>query len=59
MSAMLVWLMEHDYIEAALVSGVEEGDAWKARPVLARTPAEVLATAGVAVHVLRQPVGGA
>ena len=45
-SAMLVWLMEHDYIEAAMVSGVEDDDAWKAKPVLAHNPAEVLATAG-------------
>ena len=45
-SAMLVWLMEHDYIDAALVSGVEDDDAWKAKPVLAHNPEEVLATAG-------------
>ena len=45
-SAMLIWLLEHDYIEAALVSGVEPDDAWKAKPVLARTKDEVLATAG-------------
>jgi coenzyme F420 hydrogenase subunit beta len=45
-SAMLIWLLEHDYIEAALVSGVEPDDAWKAKPVLARTKEEVLATAG-------------
>ena len=45
-SAMLIWLMEHDYIEAAMVSGVEPDDAWKAKPVLAHNPAEVLATAG-------------
>ncbi|MEI7755030.1 MAG: Coenzyme F420 hydrogenase/dehydrogenase, beta subunit C-terminal domain [Actinomycetota bacterium] len=45
-SAMLIWLMEHDYIEAAMVSGVEPDDAWKAKPVLARNTAEVLATAG-------------
>jgi coenzyme F420 hydrogenase subunit beta len=45
-SAMLIWLMENDYIEAALVSGVEPDDAWKAKPVLARNKEEVLATAG-------------
>jgi coenzyme F420 hydrogenase subunit beta len=45
-SAMLVWLLENDYIEAALVSGVEDDDAWKAKPALARNKAEVLATAG-------------
>jgi coenzyme F420 hydrogenase subunit beta len=37
-SAMLIWLLEHDYIEAALVSGVEPDDAWKAKPVLAHNP---------------------
>ena len=45
-SAMLNWLLEHDYIEAAMVSGVEPDDAWKAKPVLVRTRDEVLATAG-------------
>jgi coenzyme F420 hydrogenase subunit beta len=45
-SAMLIWLMDNDYIEAALVSGVEPDDAWKAKPVLARNKEEVLATAG-------------
>ena len=45
-SAMLNWLFEHDYIEAAMVSGVEPDDAWKAKPVLVRTRDEVLATAG-------------
>src|SRR5215211_5389380 len=34
-SAMLVWLMQHVYIDAAMVSGVEPDDAWKAKPVLA------------------------
>ena len=45
-SAMLNWLLEHDYIEAALVSGVEPDDAWKAKPVVVSTRDEVLATAG-------------
>ena len=45
-TAMLTWLLENDYIEAAMVSGVEDDDAWKAKPVLAHNPAEVLATAG-------------
>ncbi|MFM7490357.1 MAG: Coenzyme F420 hydrogenase/dehydrogenase, beta subunit C-terminal domain [Actinomycetota bacterium] len=45
-SAMLIWLIENNYIEAALVSGVEPFDAWKAKPVLARTKEDVLATAG-------------
>jgi coenzyme F420 hydrogenase subunit beta len=45
-TAMLTWLMRHDYIDGALVSGVEDDDAWKAKPVVVRTPEEVLATAG-------------
>jgi coenzyme F420 hydrogenase subunit beta len=45
-SAMLIWLREHDYIDAALVSGVEEDDAWKAKPAVVSTPEEILATAG-------------
>jgi coenzyme F420 hydrogenase subunit beta len=45
-SAMLIWLLDHDYIEAAMVSGVEPDDAWKAKPVLVHNAEEVLATAG-------------
>jgi coenzyme F420 hydrogenase subunit beta len=45
-SAMLIWLLDHDYVDAAMVSGVEVDDAWKARPVLVRNRQEVLATAG-------------
>src|SRR5688500_4662200 len=45
-SAMLIWLLEKDYIEAAMVSGVEPDDAWKAKPALVRTKDEILATAG-------------
>ncbi len=45
-SAMLNWLLEHDYIEAALVSGVETDDAWKAKPAVVTNREEVLATAG-------------
>jgi coenzyme F420 hydrogenase subunit beta len=45
-TAMLAWLLDNDYIEGALVSGVEDDDAWKARPQLVRTKEEVLATAG-------------
>jgi coenzyme F420 hydrogenase subunit beta len=45
-SAMLIWLREHDYIDAALVSGVEEDDAWKAKPAVVSTREEILATAG-------------
>ena len=45
-SAMLIWLREHDYIDAALVSGVENDDAWKAKPAVVTTREEILATAG-------------
>ncbi|MEY3806731.1 MAG: hypothetical protein RIR69_1543 [Actinomycetota bacterium] len=45
-SAMLSWLLDNNYIEGALVSGVEDDDAWKAKPVLVQTKEEVLATAG-------------
>jgi coenzyme F420 hydrogenase subunit beta len=45
-TAMLSWLLDNDYIEGALVSGVEDDDAWKAKPQLVRTKDEVLATAG-------------
>ena len=45
-TAMLVWLMDHDYIDAAMVSGVEADDAWKAKPALVHNTEEILATAG-------------
>lgn len=45
-TAMLSWLLDNNYIEGALVSGVEDDDAWKAKPVLVQTKEEVLATAG-------------
>jgi coenzyme F420 hydrogenase subunit beta len=46
-SALLVWALEHDVVDAALVSALE-GDAgsWKAVPAVARTRADVLAAAG-------------
>ncbi len=46
-SAILLWAMEHGYIDAALVSYLEgDGTSWKARPGVARTPEDVLAAAG-------------
>jgi coenzyme F420 hydrogenase subunit beta len=46
-SAMLIWALEHDVIDAALVSGLEgDGSTWKAVPTVATTREEVLATAG-------------
>ncbi len=46
-SAILVWALEHDVIDAALVSALEgDGMTWKAVPAVARTREDVLATAG-------------
>ncbi len=46
-SAILLWAMEHDYIDAALVSYLEgDGSSWKAIPGVARTRDEILAAAG-------------
>ena len=45
--AMLIWLLKHDYIDAALTSFVAgDGSSWKAMPGLARTAQEVLASSG-------------
>ena len=46
-SAMLVYALEHDIIDAALVSYLEgDGTTWKAIPGIARTRADVIASAG-------------
>src|SRR5664279_4800129 len=46
-SALLIWALEHDVIDAALVSNLEgDGSTWKAVPGVATTRAEVLAAAG-------------
>jgi coenzyme F420 hydrogenase subunit beta len=46
-SAILLWAMEHGYIDAALVSYLEgDGTSWKAIPGVARTREEILAAAG-------------
>ena len=46
-SAILIYALEHDMIDAALVSYLEgDGSTWKAVPGVARTRAEVLASAG-------------
>jgi coenzyme F420 hydrogenase subunit beta len=46
-SAVLIWALEHGYIDAALVSNVEgDGSTWKAIPGVARTREEILAAAG-------------
>ena len=46
-SAILVYALEHDIIDAALVSYLEgDGTSWKAVPGIARTREEVIASAG-------------
>jgi coenzyme F420 hydrogenase subunit beta len=46
-SAILIWAMQHDYIDAALVSELEgEAGSWQAKPAVAATPERVLETAG-------------
>ena len=46
-SAILVYALEHDLIDAALVSYLEgDGSTWKAVPGVARTRADVIASAG-------------
>ena len=46
-SAILLWAMDHGYVDAALVSYLEgDGTSWKAIPGVARTREEVLAAAG-------------
>jgi coenzyme F420 hydrogenase subunit beta len=46
-SAILLWALDHGYIDAALVSYLEgDGTSWKAIPGVARTREEVLAAAG-------------
>ncbi len=45
-SALLIYALEHDLIDAALVSGLEgDGSTWRAVPTVARTKDDVLATA--------------
>ncbi len=46
-SAMLVWALEHDVIDAALVSALEgDGTSWKAVPAVVRDRAGVIGTSG-------------
>ena len=46
-SALLIWALEHDVIDAALVSYLEgDGSTWKAIPGVARNREDVLAAAG-------------
>src|SRR5918996_526828 len=46
-SAILLWAMDHGYIDSALVSYLEgDGTTWKAVPGVARTREDVLRAAG-------------
>jgi len=47
-SALLIWALDNDYIDSALISYLEGGDAstWKAIPGVATTREEVLAGSG-------------
>ena len=46
-SAILIWALDHGYIDAALVSYLEgDGSSWVAKPGVAKTRDEVLASAG-------------
>ena len=46
-SALLIWAMENDYIDAALTSFLEgDGTSWKAKPGVAATKEQVLDSAG-------------
>ncbi len=57
-SALLIWALEHDVIDAALVSGLEgDGSTWKAVPVVARDRAGVLGAAGSRYTYSANPMG--
>lgn len=46
-SAILIWALEHEVIDAALVSATEgDGSSWKAVPFVARSRSDVLQSAG-------------
>ena len=45
-SALLIYALENDVVDAALVSGLEgDGSTWRATPMVARTREDVVATA--------------
>jgi coenzyme F420 hydrogenase subunit beta len=45
-SALLIYVLENDVVDAALVSGLEgDGSTWRAVPIVARTRADVVARA--------------
>lgn len=45
-SAILIWAMDQGYIDGSLSSFVEPDDVWKAKPGVAATKDEILASAG-------------
>lgn len=46
-SAILIWALEHNYIDAALTSFLDgEAGSWRTRPGVAATPEEILDSAG-------------
>src|SRR5690606_19024073 len=46
-SALLIWALENDYIDAALTSFLEgDGTSWKAKPGVAATKEQILESAG-------------
>ena len=54
-SALLIWLLDKGYIDAALASYLDgDGSTWKAEPGVAATKEEVLRRRGQPLHVLRQ-----
>jgi coenzyme F420 hydrogenase subunit beta len=57
-SALLIWALEHDIIDAALVSALEgDGSGWKAVPAVVRDREQVLATAGSRYTYSANPLG--
>ncbi len=57
-SAILIWALDHDLIDSALVSNLEgDGSTWKAVPGVARNRAEVLAAAGSRYTYSANPLG--
>ena len=57
-SALLLWCLEHDRIDAALVSMLEgDGTGWRAVPGVARTREQILAAAGSRYTYSANPLG--
>jgi coenzyme F420 hydrogenase subunit beta len=57
-SAILLWCLEHDRVDAALVSMLEgDGTGWRAVPGVARTREQILAAAGSRYTYSANPLG--